>query len=206
MDSPSKIINNRFPSLRSNTSFTLIELLVVIGILAILTAAVIIILNPAEYLKQTRDVTRMNDLTSINQALSVLESQGITNFGLANTVYVSIPDTTSTCANLGLPTLPSNYSYHCVSTPPFKAPMEQVGFLLTLPNLPLFLSPLYPQTLSIPPLPMNIILMLPEEVGSCLLNLNHPNIKPKKVPMLRILLALTLTQLLLFRDWWGGGR
>ncbi len=116
MDAPSKIINNRLPSLRSDTSFTLIELLVVIGILAILTAAVIIILNPAEYLKQTRDVTRMNDLTSINQALSVLESQGITNFGLANTVYVSIPDTTSTCANLGLPTLPSNYSYHCVST------------------------------------------------------------------------------------------
>ncbi len=116
MDAPSKIINNKSPSLKSNTSFTLIELLVVIGILAILTAAVIIILNPAEYLKQTRDVTRMNDLTSINQALSVLESQGITNFGLANTVYVSIPDTTSTCANLGLPTLPSNYSYHCVST------------------------------------------------------------------------------------------
>ncbi len=101
--------------LSSSHSFTLIELLVVIGILAILTAAVIIILNPAEYLKQTRDVTRMNDLTSINQALSVLESQGVTNFGLANTVYVSIPDSTSTCANLGLPTLPSNYSYHCVS-------------------------------------------------------------------------------------------
>ena len=143
MASPLKRSKFTLP-LQSNTSFTLIELLVVIGILAILTAAVIIILNPAEYLKQTRDVTRMNDLTSINQALSVLESQGITNFGLANTVYVSIPDTTSTCANLGLPTLPSNYSYHCVSTPPFKAPMEQVGFLLTLPNLPLFLSPLYP--------------------------------------------------------------
>ncbi len=102
--------------IRKEESFTLIELLVVIGILAILTAAVIIILNPAEYLKQTRDVTRMNDLGSINQALSVLESQGITNFGLANTVYVSIPYSTSTCANLGLPTLPSNYSYHCVST------------------------------------------------------------------------------------------
>ncbi len=102
--------------IRKEESFTLIELLVVIGILAILTAAVIIILNPAEYLKQTRDVTRMNDLGSINQALNVLETQGVTNFGLANTVYVSIPDSTSTCANLGLPTLPSNYSYHCVST------------------------------------------------------------------------------------------
>ncbi len=112
----SKLKARPFDKLRARSSFTLIELLVVIGILAILTAAVIIILNPAEYLKQTRDVTRMNDLGSINQALNVLETQGVTNFGLANTVYVSIPDSTSTCANLGLPTLPSNYSYHCVST------------------------------------------------------------------------------------------
>ena len=102
--------------IRKEESFTLIELLVVIGILAILTAAVIIILNPAEYLKQTRDVTRMNDLGSINQALNVLESQGVTNFGLANTVYVSIPNADATCATLGLPTLPTGWYYHCAPT------------------------------------------------------------------------------------------
>ncbi|MFA7201381.1 MAG: type II secretion system protein, partial [Candidatus Paceibacterota bacterium] len=42
-------------------SFTLIELLIVIGILAILTAAVVIVLNPTELLKQGRDSTRMTD-------------------------------------------------------------------------------------------------------------------------------------------------
>ena len=100
----------------SSKSFTLIELLVVIGILAILTAAVVVVLNPAEYLKQARDTTRMNDLGQINQALTVLESQGVTSFGTANTVYVSIPDNaSSTCGSLGLPTLPSSYNYHCVT-------------------------------------------------------------------------------------------
>lgn len=100
-------------SVSKNDSFTLIELLVVIGILAILTAAVVLVLNPVEYLKQSRDATRMSDLSSVNQALSVLESQGVTNFGSVNTVYVSIPNASSDCSGLGLPTLPSPWAYHC---------------------------------------------------------------------------------------------
>ncbi|MFA7201893.1 MAG: type II secretion system protein, partial [Candidatus Paceibacterota bacterium] len=47
------------PRNQSTSSFTLIELLIVIGILAILTAAVVIVLNPTELLKQGRDSTRM---------------------------------------------------------------------------------------------------------------------------------------------------
>jgi len=102
---------------RSLTGFTLVELLVVIGILAVLTAAVILIINPVEYLRQARDVTRMSDLDSINKALSVLETQGITSFGTANTVYISIADNaSSTCGSLGLSALPSGWSYHCVSS------------------------------------------------------------------------------------------
>ena len=96
---------------RSLTGFTLVELLVVIGILAVLTAAVILIINPVEYLRQARDVTRMSDLDSINKALSVLETQGITSFGTANTVYISIADNaSSTCGSLGLSALPSGWS------------------------------------------------------------------------------------------------
>jgi len=98
-------------------SFTLVELLVVIGILAILTAAVLIIINPSEYLKSSRDATRMSDLSSINKALSVLETQGTTSFGTANRVYISIADdASSTCGSLSLPTLPTNWLYQCVST------------------------------------------------------------------------------------------
>ncbi len=97
-------------------SFTLIELLIVIGILAILTAAVVLILNPGELLKESRDSKRMTDVASISHAIQLLLSQAPSvNLGAASTVYISLPDTSVTCANLGLPALPSGYSYHCVT-------------------------------------------------------------------------------------------
>ena len=53
----------------NNSSFTLIELLIVIGILAVLMVAVVVVLNPAEYLKQSRDSKRIQDLASIFTSL-----------------------------------------------------------------------------------------------------------------------------------------
>jgi len=51
--------------------FTLIELLVVIAILAVLATAVVLILNPAELLKQARDSTRLSDTASVHSALAL---------------------------------------------------------------------------------------------------------------------------------------
>lgn len=51
--------------------FTLIELLVVIAILAVLATAVVLILNPAELIRQGRDSTRLSDLASLNTALAL---------------------------------------------------------------------------------------------------------------------------------------
>ncbi len=51
--------------------FTLVELLIVIGILAILTAAVVVILNPAELLRQARDSQRFSDLDSVKNAIAL---------------------------------------------------------------------------------------------------------------------------------------
>ncbi len=51
--------------------FTLVELLVVIGILAVLTAAVVVVLNPAELLKQSRDAQRFSDFSAIQSAISL---------------------------------------------------------------------------------------------------------------------------------------
>lgn len=51
--------------------FTLVELLIVIGILAILTAAVVVVLNPGELLKQARDAQRFSDLDSVKSAVSL---------------------------------------------------------------------------------------------------------------------------------------
>lgn len=102
--------------LSHKSSFTLIELLIVIGILAILTAAVVLVLNPSELLKQGRDSTRMTDLASLHKSLQLLLTQNPSiSLGTASTVYISVPDTSSTCSNLSLPTLPSGYTYSCVS-------------------------------------------------------------------------------------------
>lgn len=51
--------------------FTLIELLIVIGILGILAAAVVIVLNPGELLAQARDSTRIADLDTVRGAVSL---------------------------------------------------------------------------------------------------------------------------------------
>jgi prepilin-type N-terminal cleavage/methylation domain-containing protein len=51
--------------------FTLIELLIVIGILAILSTATVLVINPVEILKQARDTQRITDLKSLSSAISL---------------------------------------------------------------------------------------------------------------------------------------
>lgn len=51
--------------------FTLIELLVVIAIIAILSVVVILTLNPAELLRQSRDSGRISDLGTLRTAVSL---------------------------------------------------------------------------------------------------------------------------------------
>jgi len=61
--------------------FTLLELLIVIGILAILSAVTILVINPAELLRKSRDTQRISDLGAINSALG---------FYLVNTSSISM--------------------------------------------------------------------------------------------------------------------
>ena len=63
--------------------FTLIELVIVIGILAILAAAVVLVLNPAQLLAQARDSQRMSDLSSIKSAIGLY-------LATANTVTLGV--------------------------------------------------------------------------------------------------------------------
>lgn len=101
---------------KTRSSFTLIELLVVLALVAILSVVVILTLNPAELIKQARDSNRLSDLATINTALNLFSADVTGGFmGTSTVVYVSIPSTTSTCSNLGLPTLPSGYTYNCVT-------------------------------------------------------------------------------------------
>lgn len=55
----------------SKRAFTLIELLVVIAIIAVLSVVVILSLNPAELLRQSRDSNRISDFATIKSAISL---------------------------------------------------------------------------------------------------------------------------------------
>jgi len=132
----------------SRQSFTLIEILVAVALIAVLSVAVIMSLNPQELIKQSRDSTRLSDLQNLNKSLSWFEADtGGTGFmGSSSVIYVSIPDTTSTCANLGLPTPPSGYSYRCVTAQNLQKTdgsgwipvnFNQISFGKTLTKLPI---------------------------------------------------------------------
>jgi len=68
-----------------NKGFTLLELLIVIAIIAILSIALVFMLNPAETLKKARDAQRISDLKTVKTALGVLltatSTPSLDNFG-----------------------------------------------------------------------------------------------------------------------------
>lgn len=95
--------------------FTLIELLVVITILGVLATVIVVVLNPAELLKQARDSTRMSDLANLKAALQFyLTESG--SLDTAGKTYISIPDSNSSCSGLSLPA----GSWNCANSTNYK--------------------------------------------------------------------------------------
>lgn len=116
--------------------FTLVELLIVIGIVATLAVAVVLVVNPAELVKQSRDSVRLSDLESINKAIGFYQTQNPNgSFGDPTKIYVSVPDPalsgdqTSNCPNMGLSLLPSGYDYRCVSSLNLRKIDQQKGWI-----------------------------------------------------------------------------
>jgi prepilin-type N-terminal cleavage/methylation domain-containing protein len=99
-----------------SSGFTLLELLIVIGILAILSTTMLMVINPTDLLARARDSNRISNLSAINSAINVLMSfYSDASLGTANTVYVSLPSNQANCSDLGLPALPGTWTYHCVT-------------------------------------------------------------------------------------------
>lgn len=120
---------------RSRPGFTLIELLIVIAIIAVLSVVVILALNPAELLRQSRDADRLSDLATINTTLNLYAEDVGGSMGNVSTVNVSLADTASGCTNLSLPTLPAIYTYHC-STSTTTRSVSSAGWIpLNFKNL-----------------------------------------------------------------------
>ena len=82
------------------SGFTLIEILVVIGLIAVLSAIVIIAINPARQFAQGRNAQRVSNVNAILNAIGqkMADNKGL--FTDANCA-VDIPTTTSTIASTG---------------------------------------------------------------------------------------------------------
>jgi prepilin-type N-terminal cleavage/methylation domain-containing protein len=114
----------------SRHGFTLIELLVVIAIIAILSVVVVLTLNPAALLQQSRDSSRVSDMATLTSAFNLYstDQSGSASFstGSSSVVYVSIPDPVATttagdqCQGLNLITLPTGYTYHCAASSTYR--------------------------------------------------------------------------------------
>lgn len=71
--------NIQFQKRSSNEKgFTLIELLVVIAIVATLAVVAVLVLNPAQLLRQGRDSNRISDLNTVKSAISLYLADVIT--------------------------------------------------------------------------------------------------------------------------------
>jgi len=51
--------------------FTLVELLVVIAIVAVLAGVVLVSINPAKIMSESRDATRLSDMDTLNKAITL---------------------------------------------------------------------------------------------------------------------------------------
>ena len=104
----------------------MIELLIVLGILALVSTMIVLIINPTQLVAQARDATRISDLRRIDTAIQLNKNsldETLTDNTAANIVYVSLPDTnsilTDNCGTNGeypLPTLTTGWQYRCVTS------------------------------------------------------------------------------------------
>jgi len=78
--------------------FTLIEMLVVIAIIAILAGAVMIAINPVEMMKKSRDATRLSDMDTLRNAitLAITEQEIVLRNGVS-TNSVTTNNRTANC-------------------------------------------------------------------------------------------------------------
>lgn len=97
-------------------SFTLVELLVVIGIVTVLSIVLIVTLNPIELFREARDSKRITELTSLDRALKLYQTEkGCISLGDPALLYISLPDADPSCGSYpNLPNPAPFSSYRCV--------------------------------------------------------------------------------------------
>ena len=87
--------------------FTLLELLIVIGILAILSTTMILVINPAELLKKARDSQRISDLSTVKTAVA---------YYLTNASTIAIGSTSATNSHVATIVCPGGWTTASATT------------------------------------------------------------------------------------------
>jgi len=135
---------------KNHSAFTLIELLVVMGIIGVLMAVTILVINPNQNFQKARDTTRISDLNNLYTALNMYVIDTGNDFSSPDyTVYVSLPDSSPTCAAWSLPALPTSHPwvYHCSPSDTYRK-IDGTGWIpvnFTLsPSRPLSTLPIDP--------------------------------------------------------------
>jgi prepilin-type N-terminal cleavage/methylation domain-containing protein len=144
---------------KKSGGFTLIELLIVIAILAVLATAAVLMLNPAQMLAESNDSTRLNDIRTLDNAISLSNVTGsITDSTASKLVYISLPstddDVVEDCINdyPSLPPLASGWTYRCAVSNTNKADLRKID---SSGWLPINLSSSQPPLAALPIDPMN---------------------------------------------------
>ncbi len=77
--------------MKTKKGFTLLELLIVIGILAILSTTVVLVINPAQLLKKARDSQRISDLNTVKTAIAYYVTEtGTPSMGIVAQTYSDV--------------------------------------------------------------------------------------------------------------------
>ncbi len=101
----------------SRSAFTLIELLVAIALIAILAVVIVLALNPAQLLAQSRDANRLSDMATFKSVIDLYNTDQLGSVGYslgnASSVYISLSDPSSVCGAWNLPALSTGYTYAC---------------------------------------------------------------------------------------------
>ncbi len=74
------MIENNKNTINKQKGFTLLELLIVISIIAILSVGLVIVLNPVETLKKSRDAQRISDLSVLKTAIGIYTTSTTTPY------------------------------------------------------------------------------------------------------------------------------
>lgn len=107
--------------MKNKNGFTLLELLIVVVIIAILSIAVLFVLNPAETLRKTRDAQRFADLSALRNAIAIYLTSistphlggtstssdaycqtAVHTYGVSSTIFYSLPGTAGTIIDTSL--------------------------------------------------------------------------------------------------------